>query len=296
MSQTESWTIGRLLSWTADFLKQHGSDSPRLDAELLLAHAKGCPRIELYTAFTDIADEPTRTTFRALVKQRSEGKPVAYLLGRREFYSLSFGVTSDTLIPRPETEFLVIALLDRAKERGATDAPLAIADVGTGSGILAVCAAKYLKQAHVTAIDICPAALKVAQANAQEHGVADRIKFAAGDLLDAVPADRRFDFIVSNPPYISDSEFEQLAPDVRNYEPHTALVSGPTGTETIARLVPQAAARLHSGGWLLIEISPMISEAVQQIVRDCAELELVTVGRDLAGHARVVQARRRAKN
>jgi release factor glutamine methyltransferase len=292
MSTTESWTIGRLLTWTADFLKQHGSDSPRLDAELLLAHAKGCPRIELYTAFTDVADEATRTAFRALVKRRGEGTPVAYLLGRREFYSLSFQVTSDVLIPRPETEFLLIALLDRAKATGATDARLAIADVGTGSGILAVCAAKYLKQSQVTAIDISPAALRVALANAQEHGVVDRIEFVTGDLLAGLPADRQFDFIVSNPPYVSEAEFAELAPDVRDYEPRGALVAGPKGTEIIERLVAQAAERLRPGGWLLVEISPMIAEAVQATVRNSAALELAPIVRDLAGLARIVAARR----
>src|SRR5688572_1833205 len=215
MSQSETWTIGRLLTWTTDYLKQHGSDSPQLDAEVLLAESRGCKRIELYTKFEEVADDSTRTKFRELVKQRAEGKPVAYLVGRREFYSLSFRVTPDVLIPRPETEFVVIALMDLAKGRGDADAPLSIADIGTGSGILAVCAAKLLPMAQVTAVDVSPAALTVARSNAQEHGVLERIEFVESDLFASVPAERKFDFVVSNPPYVTTAEMAQLPPTVR---------------------------------------------------------------------------------
>jgi release factor glutamine methyltransferase len=297
MSQTDAWTVGRLLTWTADYLKQHGSDTPRLDAELLLAHAKGCSRVALYTQFTDVAAETERTAFRELVRRRAEGTPVAYLLGRREFYSLSFRVTSDVLIPRPETEFVVVALLDRVKERtkgGGGDAgPLAIADVGTGSGILAVCAAKYVQGARVTAIDLSSAALDVAKSNAAEHDVAEQIELVEGDLLSSLPSDAAFDFIVSNPPYVSESEFAVLAKDVREHEPRLALVAGERGTEVVERLVAQAAERLRPGGWLMMEISPMIEAAVRAIVEQEPRLELGATIKDLAGLPRVVQARRR---
>jgi release factor glutamine methyltransferase len=297
MSQTEAWTIGRLLTWTTDYLKQHGADTPRLDAELLLAEAKGCPRIALYTAFADVAEESERTAFRELVRRRAEGTPVAYLLGRREFYSLSFRVTPDVLIPRPETEFVVVALLDRVKERakdgGAGGEALAIADVGTGSGILAVCAAKYVPTARVTAIDISPAALDVARANAADHAVAGRIEFVEGDLLECVGDGATFDFIVSNPPYVSENEFAELAPDVREHEPKAALVAGERGTEAIERLVAQAAQRLRPGGWLLVEVSPMIEPAVRALIEAERRLELAATVKDLAGLPRVVQARRR---
>ncbi len=137
MSSDEPWTIGRLLSWTADFLRQHGSESPQLDAQLLLAHARKCRRIDLFTSYSDIASEQVRSDFRELVRQRSAGTPVAYLTGTREFYSLEFHVTRDVLIPRPETEFVMLALLDLIKAHYAQAPSLAIADVGTGSGILA---------------------------------------------------------------------------------------------------------------------------------------------------------------
>src|SRR4051812_19568123 len=169
----EPWTIGRLLSWTVDYLGRHGSENPRLDAEVLLAHARGCKLIELYTAYGEVATEETRTAFRELVKRRAEGTPVAYLVGHREFYSLDFEVNPDVLIPRPETESLVVALLDSMKQRATADTPLAIADVGTGSGILAICAAKFIPTAEVTAIDISPAALAIAKRNAERHKVAD---------------------------------------------------------------------------------------------------------------------------
>ena len=289
MSQ-ESWTIGRLLQWTTEYLKGRGADSPRLDAEVLLAKTLGCERIGLYTAFDDAASEEVRAAFRDLVRRRAEGVPVAYLVGRREFYSLSFRVTPDVLIPRPETEHLVVALLDLAKARPSDE--LSICDVGTGSGIIAVCAAKHLPRARVTAIDVSPAALDVARDNAQSHGVADRIEFIESDLLAAVPADRRFDFIASNPPYISEAEMKLLSPEVRDHEPREALLGGPTGTDVIERLLPQAAAHLSPGGQLLLEISPMIHEAVLTLLRSSEAFTPGATIKDLARLPRVVQARK----
>src|SRR5688572_7707507 len=219
----EPWTVGRLLNWTVEFLGKHGAENPRLDAEVLLAHARGCRRIDLYATFGEPASEETRTAFRELVKRRAAGTPVAYLVGHREFYSLDFEVTPDVLIPRPETEHLVIALLDHVKQRPKTGASLEIADIGTGSGAIAVCAAKYLPQSHVMAIDISPAALAVAKRNAERHGAADRIEFIESSLFASVPAERQFDYIVSNPPYVSTAEMAELAKDVREHEPQSAL-------------------------------------------------------------------------
>jgi release factor glutamine methyltransferase len=291
MPPSEPWTIGRLLQWTADYLKQRGADTPRLDAELLLAHALDCRRIDLYTRFDETPGDAARTAFRDLVRQRAEGMPVAYLVGRREFYSLDFRVGRAVLIPRPETELLVVALLDLAKH-AAAGGPLAIADVGTGSGILAVAAAKHLPSARVTATDISPAALEIARANAAEHGVAERIEFVRSDLLAAVPAERRFDFILSNPPYVSEAEAQRLPREVRDYEPREALVAGPRGTEVIERLVPQAAERLRAGGHLLLEISPTIHDAAAALVAGDSRLAPGPTLRDLARLPRVLQAKR----
>ena len=216
---------------------------------------------------------------------------MAYLVGRREFFSLSFRVGPEVLIPRPETELLLVALFDLVKQRPAGDPPR-IADVGTGSGILAVAAAKHLPAARVTATDLSPAALAIARANAAEHGVADRIEFLAGDLLAVVAAERRFDFILSNPPYVSEAEFERLPREVKDHEPRVALVAGPRGTEVIERLVPQAAGRLREGGHLLVEISPTIHEAAAAILAAEPRLAAATTLRDLARLPRVLVAKR----
>jgi release factor glutamine methyltransferase len=289
----EPWTIGRLLVWTVDYLKKHDADNPRLDAEVLLASARGCQRIDLYAAYGDEATDELRSRFRDFVSRRAKGEPVAYIVGHKEFYALDFEVTPDVLIPRPETELLVVALLDAAKARGDSSGPLQIADVGTGSGILAICAAKYLPQAQITAIDTSPAALAVARRNTERHGVADRIAFVESDLLSAQPPEQLFDFVVSNPPYVSTAEMAELPADVRNYEPRLALEGGTQGTETITRLVAESAPRLKSGGALLLEVSPMIAVAVERLVGEVAELDLGPTLRDSAGHARVIQANRR---
>jgi release factor glutamine methyltransferase len=308
----QPWTIGRLLSWTTEFLERHRAENPRLDAEVLLATARGCRRIDLYVAFDEEPSDEVRTAFRELVRRRAEGTPVAYLVGKREFYSLEFEVTPDVLIPRPETEHVVVALLDYVKQRGAggwgqgadelnagdsfppalSSQPPApkIADVGTGCGILAVCAAKYLPTAHVTAIDISPAALEVAKRNAERHVVAGQIDFVESDLFANIPPGQRFDAVVSNPPYVSTAEMSSLPPDVREHEPHLALEAGPSGTEVIEPLIEQSAARLNSGGALIIEISPMIAARVEELLRNRGDLNLGPTIRDLAGHARVVQA------
>jgi release factor glutamine methyltransferase len=293
-SEPEQWTIGRLLTWTADFLKRHGSESPRLDAEVLLAHARGCRRIELYTAFHDVVDDSVRSTYRETVKRRSQGTPVAYLVGQREFFSLSFLVTPDVLIPRPETEHVVLALIEVMRSRPA-DAPAPhIADVGTGSGILAVCAARHVAGCRVTATDIQPAALDVARRNVQQHQVDHSVELLYSDVLQAVPAACRFDAIVSNPPYVSDAEYQKLAADVR-HEPKAALVAGPTGLEMIQRLVAQAAERLLPGGWLIVEISPMLADRVQHLLETHAGFNSPQIHKDLAGLARVVVAQRVAE-
>ncbi len=290
MSTAAPWTVGRLLQWTADFLKQRGADSPRLDAEILLAESLGCQRIQLYTSFDEEPSEEKRTRFRELVKQRSEGTPVAYLVGRREFYSLNFKVRPGVLIPRPETELIVITVLDLVKQAGLAEPR--IADVGTGSGILAVTLAKHLPAACVVATDMSKTALKVAAENARQHGVTERIEFMQCDLLSGIDAAATFDFIVSNPPYVSTAEYETLPRDVKNYEPREALLAGPKGTEVIERLLPQALERLRPGGNLLIEISPMIHAAVQEFLSATPGLQPEPTVKDLARLPRIVQAKR----
>jgi release factor glutamine methyltransferase len=300
LSQTDGdvWTVGRLLQWTTDFLKQKNADSPRLDAEVLLAHALARPRIMLYASFGEAVPEEARGKFRDLVKRRGSGTPVAYLLGEKEFFSLPFEVTSATLIPRPETEAIVVLAAEaiaamRKSGQIADGATVRVADVGTGSGCLAVTIAKQLPEATVTAIDISPDALAVAKRNGERHGVTDRVTFVEGDLLAPTQGEPAFDVIVSNPPYVSEAEYKTLAREVREQEPRTALVGGPTGVETIARLVPQACERLAPGGRVMIELSPMIAEAAHKLFDDAQWVD-VAIKKDLAGLARIVVARKRA--
>ncbi len=281
------WTVGGLLNWTTDWLAAKGSEAARLEAEVLLAHVRGCPRIALYTAFDTPVDETVRGRFRELVKRRGAGEPVAYLVGSREFFSLPFRVTPAVLVPRPETEGLVVRVIDLCKPLSAPR----IIDVGTGSGAIAVTLAKHLPQAVITATDVSAEALAVARENAARHGVADRIEFLECDLLGHPRAAGPWDVIVSNPPYIRDDEFETLSRDVRLHEPKGALVSGPTGVEVIERLAAAAVDRLAPGGWLICEIGP--PEASEAALARQAGLAPAPTIRDLAGLPRIVQAQRR---
>ncbi|MCA9258698.1 MAG: peptide chain release factor N(5)-glutamine methyltransferase [Planctomycetales bacterium] len=292
----QNWTVGRLLSWTTDYLNERGAESARLDAEVLLAHARGCQRIELYTAFEEVAADAVRERFRELVKQRAAGKPVAYLVGSREFFSLPFEVNSDVLIPRPETEAIVVRGLDllKGKEGPLGTQQARVADVGTGSGILAICLVRGFATAAATAMDLSEAALAVAARNAERHGVADRIDFVASDLFASLPPTREFDLIVSNPPYVKSGEMASLQTDVRQYEPALALDGGIAGTDVIARLLPQVAERLVVGGRFLMEIGPSVAAEVEQLVSATPALELIEIHDDLSGMARIVEAVRNA--
>lgn len=282
----EEWTVGRLLEWTTGWLRGREADSPRLDAEVLLASVLGCQRIELYTRFDEVvADEP-RAAFRELVKRRGHGEPVAYLTGTKEFFSLSFRVTRDVLVPRPETESLVVRSLDLC--RGLAGAR--IVDVGTGSGAIAVVLARHLPGASITAIDISPQAVAIARENVEAHGVADRVRVLEGDLLSGLPEEETFDLIVSNPPYIREDEFAGLPRDVRDFEPRGALVAGPRGVEPLERLAGMAADRLVTGGWLLVEIGPQ--RASEEVLAAAPHLQAASTLPDDAGIPRIVQARR----
>lgn len=287
MSDAE-WTVGRLLSWTATWLAERESDTPRLDAEVLLAHVRGCQRILLYTAFDEVVAETERARFRELVRRRGAGEPVAYLVGSREFFSLALEVSPAVLVPRPETEGLVVRVLDLC--RGA-EAPRII-DVGTGSGAVAITVAKQLPQARLTATDLSAAALDVARANAARHGVAERIAFHEGDLLADPAVAGPWDVIVSNPPYVREDEFAGLPRDVREHEPREALVAGPRGVEVIERLAVEAAERLAAGGWLILEAGPGVAAEVERILRDLTGLKPQPTLKDLAGLPRIFQARR----
>ncbi len=283
----EPWTYGRLLEWTAKFLAQKGCESPRLDAEVLLSHVLGCPRIALYTRFEEPATEDERARFKELIRKRLEGCPVAYLVGRKEFFSLTFEVGPAVLIPRPDTETLVNECLALAK-------PLAepsVIDIGTGSGAIAVVVAKQHKTARVTATEVSPDALAVAQRNAAKHGVAERVRFLAGDLFEPVGPEERFDFILSNPPYIAHEDMAKLPVGVRDYEPLTALDGGPGGYAVFERLIREAPRHLKPGGWLIVEIGSPQEGPARQRIEAIQGYELAATVKDGSGHPRVLRAR-----
>jgi release factor glutamine methyltransferase len=288
MAVEQPWTVGRLLDWTATFLAQKGSESPRLDAEVLLAYSLGCKRIDLYTRHTDETPEEGRKKYRELIRQRIEGCPVAYLVGRKEFFSLELEVTRDVLIPRPDSECVVDECLRPAREQ----AEPSVLDVGVGSGNLAVAVARQHKRAQVTAVDVSPAALVVAARNAAKHGVADRVRFLESDLYAALTEHERFDFILSNPPYIRSADIPTLPGGVRDYEPHLALDGGPDGFAVFQRLVEGAATYIKPGGYLIVEIgSPQEVEARRRI-EAAGGWDLGPTLRDSSGHPRVLRARR----
>lgn len=282
------WTVRRILEWTVAHLKKHGSDTPRLDTEILLAHARGCRRIDLYVQYDKPLTETERMTMRALVQRRAKAEPVAYLVGHREFFGLDFRVTSDVFIPRPDTETLVMELLEQAKQFAAPR----VLDVCTGSGCIAISAAVNLPAAQVTAIDFSLGALQIARENAAQHEVDSRVEFLRGDLLSDLPPDVQFDVIASNPPYIPENEIEHLQADVRLHEPRLALDGGPQGLVIVRRLIVDVLPHLTAGGWLMMELSSEQAEPVCDLLRSDGHYTEIKILNDLSGRARVVRAQR----
>ncbi len=284
----ESWTVGKIIDWTTAHLRKHGSETPRLEAEILLAHTRQCPRIQLYVQYNEALSNDQRGMMRDLVRRRAQSEPVAYLVGHREFFGLNFRVTPDVLIPRPETETLVLEVITAAKQRPG----VRILDLGTGSGCIAVSVAANVLSAIVTAIDISSRALEVARENAARHGVSDRIRFLEGDLFAPLSATERFDILVSNPPYVADGEMETLPADVRLHEPALALRAGPKGLDVIARLIAGAPLHLAPRGMLLIEIAPEQAPAVRTLLGQSGAYDpAVRTIKDPFGKERIIAAR-----
>ncbi|WP_040591995.1 peptide chain release factor N(5)-glutamine methyltransferase [Schlesneria paludicola] len=286
----EPWTVRRVLEWTTAHLKKSGSDTPRLDAEILLAHARGCQRIQLYTQFDEPLNDAVRATMRGLVQRRAKAEPVAYLVGQREFFSLKFRVTRDVLIPRPETETLVIEILDAAKVRPNPT----ILDLCTGSGCVAISTAKNNPQAKVTAVDISRAAIAIARENAAAHQVTDRVEIIESNIFEALPAGKQFDLIVGNPPYIPSAEIDQLDAEVAKHEPRLALDGGPDGMDILRRIIEQAPRFAAPSALLLLEFTPEQAEALEQLTVAHGGYEDVSIVKDLGHRARVLKARIRA--
>jgi release factor glutamine methyltransferase len=262
--------------------------SPRMNAELLLMFTLNCDRAYLYAHPERelTADENTR--YEAALAERARGVPAQYITGHQEFWGMDLIVTPAVLIPRPETEHVIETVLDCVGRAPSPASPLHIADIGTGSGCIALALAKELPNAEIHATDISTAALEIARANAARHQLEHRIQFHEADLL-AGFEDNSLDLIVSNPPYVGESEIDQVQLEVRKFEPRSAVFAGPTGVEVIARLIPQAYAALKPGGRLVMEISGTIAEEVRRLLRDWNEVQIRP---DLQSIPRVVQARK----
>ena len=254
----------------------------RRDAELLLMRVLDCDRAYLLTHPEAELTAEQAALYEDWLARRALHEPVQYIVGEQEFFGLKFRVTPDVLIPRPETEHLVEAALARTDREAAP----CIADIGTGSGAIAVALAHALPQARITALDISTAALAVAQENAESHGVSGRIRFVESDLL-AVVAGEQFDVVVSNPPYVA--EGETLEPQVRDYEPASALFAGAEGLDVYKRLIPQAWAALRPGGWLLLEIGHGQRDALERLLTGWGSVSFIA---DLQGILRVACAQR----
>ena len=284
------WTIQKLLTWVTEFLTQKGVDAPRLSAELLLSHVLGLKRIELYTQYNKVVAQEHLDRLRDLVKRAGEHEPVAYLVGRTEFYSIEFEATPECLIPRPETELLVQRSIESLRKRTG---PQQVCDLGTGCGIVAVAIAKNVPDAKVIATDISEPALSVAARNIEKHKLQDRIELRHGDLLEPlVPQLDLFDLIACNPPYVSAPEYEMLDRNVKEYEPRLALYGGPDGLDVYRRLVENVGQFLKPDGILLLEIGYQQGQAVRELLEQAGVFNQIRIDKDLQGHDRVVTAAR----
>ena len=267
--------------------------APRMNAELLLMFTLNCDRAHLYAHPERELSVEEQTRYEAVLAERARGVPAQYITGHQEFWGMDLIVTTAVLIPRPETEHVIETVLElqasaTSAGRPKPEARSRFIDIGTGTGAIALALAKELPQAEIHATDISAAALEVARANAVRHQLESRIQFREADLLTGIE-DNSFDFIVSNPPYVGESEEDQVQLEVRKFEPRNAVFAGPTGGEVIARLIPQARAALKPGGWLVMEISGTIAEKVKELLRDWND---VVIRPDLQSIPRVVQARK----
>ena len=282
------WTIQRLLAWTTDFFRERGIESPRLDAEVLLSALLGRDRMYLYVHFDEPLEPEELARFRGYVKERAAHVPLAYVLGRREFMGLDFRVTRDTLIPRPDTEIIVQCAVDflcARLEAGAT--ACTIADIGTGTGAIALSTLHYTEGTRADAVDISPAAAAVARENAERLGLTERIDIHVGDLL-APLAGGRYDMILSNPPYIPTADIATLMPEVRSCEPHLALDGGADGLNIYRRLMADAPALLKEGGAVAVEVGIDEAAAVAALAMAHPRIVRTETLKDLGGIERVV--------
>jgi len=281
--------VHNILNDAVHALEAAGSPSARLDAEVLLAFCLNCDRVEFLKNPEMIIAEEKLAEFRALLARRLQWEPVAYITGRKNFWTFTLEVNRDVLIPRPDTEIIVEEALDVSRKMD--EAAIRILDIGTGSGAIALALAQEIPTARVMATDVSPAALALARKNARSLNLDDRIDFLQGDLFEPVKGE--FDIIVSNPPYIPDAEYAELPAGVKDYEPRMALWAGKNGLEFYERLICQASGYLRKNGWLLLEIGAKQENQVRGLMEETGSYEGIVMRRDYAGLPRVIKTRRR---
>ncbi len=298
----DSWTILEILRWTTDYFQKNGVSEPRASAEVLLAHALGLSRLDLYLRHDQPLTAAELARFKALMLRRRQGEPVAYLTGHKEFWSLDLVVTPAVLIPRPETELLVQAALEAAHEffppqianRKPETGPSWGAEIGVGSGAVVVALAKELPQMAWVGVDSSRPALEVASLNARRHEVAGRVCFVQGDLLGALKPGPHLALLVANLPYVPRAQWEVLPKDIRDYEPQEALQAGDDGLRLLKPLARRAQDFLRPGGWLLLEVGENQAALLRGILEETGAFDLAAPVRDYQGIDRVVRGRRRA--
>jgi len=289
------WTIQKLLTWITDYLTKNGVDAPRLSADMLLSHVLELTRIELYTQYNNAVAKEHLDRLHELVKRAGQHEPVAYLVGRTEFYSLGLEVNAHCLIPRPETELLVQKAIEFLRTRSGVQH---VCDLCTGSGCIAVAIAKNFPEAKVTATDISDAALAVAARNVEKHQLEDRVELLCGDLFEPLVPHldvTQWDLIVCNPPYVSTAEYETLEKNVKDYEPKLALMAGDDGLDVYRRIGKSIGRYLKPGGALLLEIGYAQGPAVRELLTETALFAEITVEKDVHNNDRIVTVRRMAE-
>jgi release factor glutamine methyltransferase len=284
------WTIQKLLNWTTEYLTNKGVDSPRLSSELLLSHALGLKRIELYTQFDKQVPQQQLDLLHEMVKRAGLHEPVVYLTGKTEFYSLELDITADCLIPRPETELLVQRAIEFLRTRSGIQY---ICDLCTGSGCIAVAIAKNVPDARVTATDISAAALEIAARNVEKHRLKERIQLLCGDLFEPIIQQldvNQFDLIVCNPPYVSTAEYEKLDKNVKDFEPASALLAGFDGLDVYLRIIKKVDEFLKPGAALMLEIGYAQGPAVRKLLEQTGAFAQIKIEKDHQDNDRVVTA------
>jgi release factor glutamine methyltransferase len=296
-SRDPEWTIIKLLKWTTSYFKSHDIDSPRSTAEILLAHVLKLKRIDLYLRYDQPLSLNELSKFKVLIKRRIEREPVAYILGVKEFWSMDFAVTKDVLIPRPETECLVEAALSLLPEDNSNDvkpAPKSILELGTGSGAVILAIASMRSKHTYFASDRSVEAVSLAGQNSKQHGLDTTVSFFCADWFMPLTGGRkRFDMIISNPPYVSTREIERLQPEIYKYEPVSALDGDKDGLFCLRHIINTAHHYLNRNGSLLLEIGHDQKNDVRSIIDQCGNYEHVVFTKDYSGYDRVVRMKKK---